>query len=422
MKLLILLLFPIFMWADNCVVNSDYLEIKKNQNLYKYKEDLNNTPIFIESNETFYKTIDGNNTICYKDIENNQECLIYLSKRRQHIFKSNNSSDEYFNKIIKNLLNHKSICNIEDKPTKQSQNISIPQKRLYGDIDGDGKDEIISWKLFASNDLGDFYQLLVFDDNKKLLWQGPKVANPDNRYIFFSVEFGESLPEILADIDNDKRAELLAPSPQSDVSPVYYRILKWKHNRFIDQKPYALMVNKHARDQLLWVNPVTDEEVLDNKGWVSRFLSANKNSAVVEITYYNSNNEVKFAKAKIKFAYYGAYVTKWIKPFEINKDIFYYAKISNKDHYNSKMVRLYSLRAILRQDRANLYHRKGDIDDTKTSNLLFKSINKRSLFNSFNIIPINTTLRHLTKVVVYKNPLLKVKIKGNKLLITVIKE
>ncbi len=317
----------------------------------------------------------------------------------------NNSKENLDNTINYDYLNYK----------QKNNNISIPQKRLYGDIDGDGKNEIVAWRQFASNELGDFYQLLIFDENKKLLWEGPKITNPDNRYIFFSLDFGESFPEAIIDIDKDNRAEILAPSPQCDVSPLYYRILKWKNNKLIDTKPKVLVINPHAREQLLWENPIPNS---NNVAWVSKFIDANKDSAIVEISQNLTGSDINLAKAKIQFTYYGAYVTNWIKP--LSNNYLYYADISLKDHFNSKGIRLTTIREILRQDRANLYRGDGDAEDTKAN--FFNSIKKRELFYIMEIIPRNSSLEYLKRVIVNKNPLLKVEIKDNKLLITIIKE
>ena len=96
---------------------------------------------------------------------------------------------------------------------------------LQGDIDQDGKEETIAWKKFAAVELGDYYQLLVLDDDGSLLWEGPKEKDEGNPYIFSALDIGVSFPELLADIDNDGYIELLAPELQSDARPVYYRKL-----------------------------------------------------------------------------------------------------------------------------------------------------------------------------------------------------
>jgi len=98
---------------------------------------------------------------------------------------------------------------------------------LRADLDYDGKMEKVVWKTFAKTDVGDYYQLFVYDDNGALLWRGPKTKDEDSSYLVASLDYGVSTPELLMDIDDDGRMELLIPELQSDVSTTWYHRLKW---------------------------------------------------------------------------------------------------------------------------------------------------------------------------------------------------
>ena len=84
--------------------------------------------------------------------------------------------------------------------------LSLPllaKMTLYGDIDYDGKNESMELQSIGSNDMGSFYQLLVKDDNGKILWKVRGILDESDPYSFFEAHDGISMPEILADIDGD---------------------------------------------------------------------------------------------------------------------------------------------------------------------------------------------------------------------------
>ena len=125
---------------------------------------------------------------------------------------------------------------------------------LFADIDHDSRLESVQWRKFATNDMGDYYRIQVIDDNGELLWRGPRKLRDDHPYIFSSLGIGVSLPELLFDIDRDGYVELLAPEPQSDVSPTYYRKLRWMGRTFESLPSQALMMRKPGSDYFSWVS------------------------------------------------------------------------------------------------------------------------------------------------------------------------
>jgi len=258
-------------------------------------------------------------------------------------------------------LNTKNPSILPPTSTKVSPLLEmIPLKnRLRGDIDGDGLSETIAWKRFATTDLGDFYQLYVFDDDGGLLWKGPAQADSKNRYIFGDWDFGESLPEALLDLDGDRQAELLAPSPQSDISPVFYRIFGWNGKRFVERRPGVLMQSKDDPSRFVWVNPYPKEG--DRGVWISRIIPQNSiYNAKVEVIEAKSGS-YRMGRAIVRFVPWGAHIIEWEKPLspiydtrnsgaKSSHSYSYIARISSKDHYNSRGLRLRRLIDILHQD------------------------------------------------------------------------
>lgn len=62
--------------------------------------------------------------------------------------------------------------------------------------------------------------------------------------------------------------------------------------------------------------------------------------------------------------------------------LWYSAKITNKDRYNSSGKRLSTVRAILRQDRANV-HKYAKADSGDHSEIFFKSSGNRKIFSTW---------------------------------------
>jgi hypothetical protein len=292
----------------------------------------------------------------------------------------------------------------------------IPEKnRLKGDIDGDGMNETVAWKKFKTTDLGDFYQLFVFDDDRRLLWKGPAVADKENRYVFWNWDFGESLPEALLDVDGDNQAELLAPSPQSDVSPVFYRILAWNGRRFVERRPGVLMRSTRDPSRFIWVNPYPGEG--DRGAWVSRIIPQNSiHRARAEVTEANRGG-YRMGEALIRFMPWGARILEWKKRLAVVSDdqdssgdksqsYSYIARLSSRDHYNSRGHRLRRMIDILHQDRANYYKGGGDSEDTGDG--LFGTLEARREMDQMYIVPEGVDLQKLRRAVIGGTPLLRI--------------
>ena len=192
---------------------------------------------------------------------------------------------------------------------KKGRYLGHIEGKLYGDIDQDGKKETIAWKRFASVDLGDYYQLLVIEDDGSLLWKGPKEKDDENPLVFFALDFGISLPQLLIDFDQDGYMELLAPMAQSDVSPTYYRKLRWRGNYFEPLLSNALMMSTRDKNRFTW------KTTLKSYGtWISKLSPYRDGLAKATVTQYNKDESVRTGVALIKFNRQGAVVYRWIAP------------------------------------------------------------------------------------------------------------
>ena len=313
----------------------------------------------------------------------------------------------------------KEITQDSSNKDKNILDINSINATLKGDINGDGKVEIVALHKFAQKEVGDFYQILVYDSNGKLLWSGPKEADSGNSYVFGEWDFGISMPQVLIDINEDNHLELLAPAPQSDVSVQFFRIFAWNGQRFVNLKPAGLILSNNQKDHFIWVNPVPKDY---SRVWVNELIPIDsKDSAKARITHLKRDGSVESALAILKFTSTGADVVKWIEPLKLNstKEKSYIAKISSKDHFNSRGVRLKTIQEILHQDRANYYKGKRDLEDSDAN--YFNTPKKRAQIDRMEVKAVNVSLKRLKDLVVNSNPLLKVTIKPNILEVELLK-
>jgi len=309
--------------------------------------------------------------------------------------------------------------------------------KLSADIDSDGKQEMILWRKFATTELGDYYRLWVIDDDGKILWKGPKEKDEGNPYIFSSLDIGVSLPQLLADIDNDGYVELLAPELQSDVRPTHYRKLRWKGTYFEQFPSHALIMKSSTSDQLVW-KKTNDLYVT----WVSRidFENTYKNGLVkVNIMEMISDSTVKTGVALIRFIPQGAIIKKWLEPLQSEDErrstknnysvptsaisstgnSTYRARLSYHDHQNSRGKRLVKVKDVLRQDRANLYKKGGDPEDQRDS--YFHTGEGRNTMEWIKMHSVGRSYASMKEIIVNGTPLVEVNVRQNGLHIKILK-
>ncbi len=186
------------------------------------------------------------------------------------------------------------------------------ENRLKGDIDGDGKDDIVAWKEFAHDGRGSYYQLIIIGSDGTLLWKGPKDKNINNRMVFGDWDTGISMPQVLADIDGDCQVELLAPVASSEMSPQYFKRLKWDKNMMVALQDAILMRSKRDSKDYIWVKNYKGNGL--NTGWVMNLYPAKvANEAKADIVYMDRYGNATFNKVLIKFNSKGATIKRVIK-------------------------------------------------------------------------------------------------------------
>lgn len=156
--------------------------------------------------------------------------------------------------------------------------------QLMADLDGDGKAEIISWHLFAKEEEnGTFYQLRVSDSTGAVIWEGADLKDVEHPMVFGEWHFGISMPQLVGDIDQDGKIELVAPEPQSDVSPTWFRVLEWRHGRFYLSRSAALLETPKGSGKFVWTG---GEEYLGT--WISKFFVENRDGTF-EVQVYTDD-------------------------------------------------------------------------------------------------------------------------------------
>jgi hypothetical protein len=186
-------------------------------------------------------------------------------------------------------------------------------RSLSVDLDGDGKIERIAWEEFANTeDHGSFLQLVVYDAGGNAIWKGPSEVDPENPLVFGEWHFGVSVPEIVADIDEDGSVELLAPAPQSDVSPTLFRVLRWAAGAFSPVKQAALLESPRGSGTFLW----SEEEKWEGT-WISSFVGVNGDGSMqVNVTHYLSDEPMRMGKANVTVISGGFQVRDWTTPLK----------------------------------------------------------------------------------------------------------
>lgn len=341
---------------------------------------------------------------------------------------------------IKTLLSEEKSANIAPQNSSavvaaNNQYIQHFDGKLLGDIDRDGKEETIAWKKFASTDLGDFYQLLAIDDDGTLLWEGPKEKAEANPYVFSSLDTGVSMPELLIDFDHDGNIEMLAPEPQSDVRPTYFRKLRWRETYFEPLLSNALMRQSPGSDRFIWKTTQASYGT-----WISKLAPYGKGMIKADVTEYNKDQSAKTGVALIRFDREGASVEQWLEPLvsansgnEVTAQevvshtptpaqtkYTYRARLSHRDHQNSGGKRLTKAQDILRQDRANYYKQSGDTEDQKDS--YFYTSEERASMEYMNIYPIGASGNILQNKIINGTPLVEVEVRPNGLYIKILEE
>lgn len=291
---------------------------------------------------------------------------------------------------------------------------------LSVDLDRDGRPERIFWTRFRETGEGEtFFQLKVLRADGSALWEGPKSVDRDHPLAFGDWDYGSSLPQLAADIDGDGAVELLAPAPQSDVSPTWYRVFRWTAAGFVPLKPGALMERPPGSGLFPWYRGEDYEGA-----WVSRFRSVDPGGGVVaEIMEYRSGATPRAGVAVLTGVDGGFRLTKWAEPLKPLADlpapgdgsapagegrVVYRARLSQADHVNSAGERLSGVSEILRQDRANYHRGRGDDEDGPDP--LFGSLEARAGMERRQAVPVGRGESAWRRILLEGTPLVEVEV------------
>jgi len=294
---------------------------------------------------------------------------------------------------------------------------------LDGDVDGDGRIETYRLEKFAKDEMGDYYRLNLYRGDK-LLWSGPKTKNTMDSFSFGVCEDGTSMLDILIDIDADGKAELLSMPSAGDVASMPVKIMRYDGKQVTNTDTYLIMDNNDS-NHLRWISADRYKSPASNanEGWASGFEKYDKNGTVKTYIFYMlEGGDSRGGYALIRFVPGGAKVVKWLEPLDIAGAIkSYTARISHKDLRNSKGHRLKRIIDILRQDRVN-YYNGTTIDEEDTGISRFRTLRQREEMSRMDIAPVGMSLRQLSMIIRRTNPLLHIRVDGNMLWVSVIRE
>ncbi len=290
---------------------------------------------------------------------------------------------------------------------------SFPNK-LFGDVDGDKKIDAVIWKPFDKNST--IFKLVIVDSKMNILWQTPKnVSYNDPYFIGFPWDAGSKEPTILLDINGDFKDELLVYNAGCDVSPNGFLIFSIKNEK-LRVKDIGMLVYNKKKERFRWYKGDIDQ--FKRVMWIDSFnRRVGKKEALATIfsTFYRKNEFiVEYGEAYVKVDKNGATIKKWSIPLHTSHQE-YVAKISKKDHFNSKGEKLTSIRDILQEDRANFYKGKGDKEDGGDG--FFSTFKARKKIKSMWIIPVDISYNRLREKILKEEPIINVVVKGGKLYI-----
>lgn len=274
------------------------------------------------------------------------------------------------------------------------------------DLNADGAVEKIETRFSGRKEQGKFYYLAVKDSEGNTIWTGPKDLDPANKLVFGEWDYGCSMPQLAGDVDGDGAIELIAPAPQSDVSPTTFRVMRWTGGAFEPVRETQLLERPAGSDKFPWKN---SEEYLGT--WISEFQKVSApGECQVKVTQYKGGTEAREGVALVAADENGYHVKSWIKKLarssgdepsandtqaagqspssNAGKPLANYTcQLGEEDMRSSKGERLTKISEVLAQDRAN-YHRfkirhRRDLDEesyfaSATNRVLFERVPVRA--------------------------------------------
>ena len=322
--------------------------------------------------------------------------------------------------------------------------------RFPVDLDRDGRAETISWAQFDETEAeGEFYQLRVLDDDgASVLWEGPRSHDLANPFVIGRWHFGISLPELAADIDADGNVELIIPTPISDVSPVSFKVLRWSGRDFQIVRYGALLEKGNKTGNYPWSSSDSTTGT-----WISGFDGVDRDGRikVYLLSYYGGAN-AGHGTALVKPTRDGFQVSEWIKPIvlsntsppppsvvitnpnmpttsqptpnktypgaKVSSGNNYRARLSNRDHFNSKGQQLESVIQVLRQDRVYYHQGKGDPEDGPDAT--FGTFQGRNIMEDLQPAPVSMSRAAWERTILTQTPLVDISVSGRTIFVKIL--
>jgi hypothetical protein len=308
-----------------------------------------------------------------------------------------------------------------------SQEIQDPQ-RLLVDLDDDAiREEIVMRRAGKDAELGEFFQAVARQADGTVLWRSSETMDANDPLAFGRWDFGTSLPQWAGDIDGDGKVEMIAPAPQSDVSPTFFRVFRWSGQSFEPMFSRALIGGGDNGARYTWSGNPPDAGY-----WVTEWVGASaEGGMVVRVVSFDGQASVLQGLA-VLMPEAGAFtLVRWIQlPCAMSADggdiedgdggpVSYRARLSAADHQNSSGEPLKTVIDILRQDRANR-HRATTAEGEDEADPLFTNSEARAQMATMRVVVMGggAAIARILK----ETPLVRVTVSGEELQVEVIDE
>ncbi|MCB1209268.1 MAG: hypothetical protein KDK97_08075 [Verrucomicrobiales bacterium] len=308
-----------------------------------------------------------------------------------------------------------------------AQEVREPQ-RLLVDLNGDAvREEIVMRRSGKDADLGEFFQVLARRADGTVLWSSSATMDANDPLAFGRWDFGISLPQWAGDIDADGKIEMIAPAPQSDVSPTFFRVFRWTGQSFEPLFSRALTGGIENGARYAW-----SENPPETGYWVAEWIGASaEGGMVVRVMSYDGGSSVLHGLAVLTPEAGAFTLERWIQsPSAVSADagdvedgdggpLSYLARLSARDHQNSSGEQLKTVVDILRQDRAN--KQRGTTADGEDEGCsLFTSAESRAQMPAMRAVVKGGATA--TARILNGTPLVRVTVSGEELQVEVIDE
>lgn len=185
----------------------------------------------------------------------------------------------------------------------------------YADLDNDGIPEKIALKsynlqIYQKNIQQFFGQIVVFksiNNDYIPVWESPKLAHkpgdefPGNKYRFYFGDVGMEPLEVVGDINNDGKIEILSPKMQSDVRPAQYRLYCWDGKKFDYVREGYLLAASKQSGKFEWKDSYTFKDGSFGNPWISCFTDLFKPGFLIgNVVFYEKSQTSIFDEVYFK--------------------------------------------------------------------------------------------------------------------------